>query len=323
MTGSTRADRKAQLIKKVCVEEGKTRLLTSADRTENAVTSSHSLYYHLRSNEWTNSHLQNSPKWLRPYLLIWNVPHLLHADRAQAASVWWAGAPPATSYKARIRRSILLVGKTSSILSHLSQKGVWFLGLPVSPQRSGTRQTLLMADRKNWLVSENDHSDGWVGAEGSLERWPKLRVTQVGAELRADGGLTFLTAGASASGIPPSPPTVLSQRLIVDLCVWHDLFIRQRLQWVMRQSSRSETGWGPRWEAGFSPLIDFSVSDTHRPPARVLGKCWQKVELFVPLPHHFFKQAHHASHRAKWVKNTIKSLLGICYPKALCDRKNS
>lgn len=47
----TRADRKAQLIKKVCVEDGKTRLLTSADRTENAVSSSHSLYYQLSSNK--------------------------------------------------------------------------------------------------------------------------------------------------------------------------------------------------------------------------------------------------------------------------------
>lgn len=118
---------------------------------------------------------------------------------------------------------------------------------------------------------------------------------------------------------PPSPPTVLSQRLIVALCVWHDLLIRQRLQWVMRPSSRSETGWGPRWEAASSPSWS-SLSLTPTASSKGAGQVLAEGASCSPHPP-FFAQAHHACHRTKWVKSTIKSLLGVCYPNALCDRQ--
>lgn len=154
------------VVKKICAGEGKIRLVTFADRTKCCDFQS-PFMLPLSPNEWANPHLQDSPQCLGLCLLCWKIPRSLsdHAGRSlsdHAGRIW---ALFAIHYKgekqilSRIRRSIFLIGKTFSVFSHLSQKGVWLLGLPISPQRSDTSQTKLMADRKNWLVSENSFSD--------------------------------------------------------------------------------------------------------------------------------------------------------------------
>lgn len=230
----------------------------------------------LSPNEWANPHLQDSPQCLGLCLLCWKIPRSLsdHAGRIWALfAIHYKGEKQILS---RIRRSILLIGKTFSVFSHLSQKGVWLLGLPISPQRSDTSQTKLMADRKNWLVSENSFSD-----EVSRLRGLTRKVTKAGCRLHrwmqrreAEGRwgqesthawLTFLVTGVS---------TPFWARGLLWACeLWNNL------HWVRGQSSGSEIGQGSKWEAGvFS--VD-SISDTCRTPAGVMGKCWQKVELFV------------------------------------------
>lgn len=177
-----------------------------------------------------------------------------------------------------------------------------------------------MADRKNWLVSENDHSDGWVGAEGSKGDQSRLRVTQVGAELRAEGGLTFLTAGASASGIPFLPHGSESEAHCGPVCVTWPIY---KTKTAMGDEAKLQI-----WDrlrayvrSGVFPVDWFLCLWHPQTSSKGAGQVLAEGGAFCSPPPPFFKQAHHASHRAKWVKSTIKSLLGICYPKALCNRK--